>query len=319
MLGNQKGKVGVFRLLGGILVAVAVDGDDAVGILVDHGALGVHAEGADLILILLGAVDNLALVELIGQVGEYHRRQLHTDADVHPVGLGGDLHLPADLLHPLAAAAAYGDDALLAGIGRAVAPDLVTAAYAADAPDRGIKVEVHLVLKERVQVFQHHIVDVGAQMAHGGIQQVQVVLNADGLKLGAGGGIEPGARAAVGHVDVIYIFHQVQGPLLADILVEGAAEIVGDVVFSVGKSPRAAEAGHDGAALAANTALDGGAVDGAGPLVQGMTGLKNADLQAGRPQHQLVRRKNAAGTGANNKHIIVHNVPFSCRSLDIWG
>ena len=125
---------------------MAIDGDNAVGVFIDHGALGVHAEGADLVLILLSPVDNLALIQLVGQVGEDNGGQLHPNADVHPVGLGGNVHILADLLHPFAAAAAYGDDALSAGVALAVAGDLVAAVDDGDAPDGGIKMEVYLVL-----------------------------------------------------------------------------------------------------------------------------------------------------------------------------
>ena len=306
VLGNQQGKIGVLRLLGGVFVAVAVDSDDAVGVLVNHGPLGVHAEGADLVFVLLGPVDDLALIQLVGQVGEDNGGQLHANADVHTVGLSGDVHVPADLLHPLAAAAAYGDDALSAGVAFAVAGDLIAAVDDGDAPDRGIKMEVHLVLQFGIQVFQHHIVDVRAQVADGSVQQVQVILDTDGLELGPGGGVELGALAAVGHVDLVYVVHQIQGTLLADILVEGTAEVIGDVVLAVGEGAGPAEAAHDGAALAADAALDGGAVDGALPLIQRMACLKNADFQIGIAQGQLVGRKNAAGTGADDQDIVIH-------------
>ena len=85
-----------------------------------------------------------------------------------------------------------------------------------------------------------------------------------------------------------------------------AAEVVGDVVLAVGEGAGAAEAAHDGAALAADAALDGGAVDGALPLIQRMACLKNADFQIGIAQSQLVGRKNAAGTGADDQDIVIH-------------
>ena len=62
MLCHQQRKVGVLCLTGRVFIAVAVDGDDTVGILVDHNAMRVHAEGANVILKFLGAVDNLTLV-----------------------------------------------------------------------------------------------------------------------------------------------------------------------------------------------------------------------------------------------------------------
>ena len=86
MLGNQQREIGIFRLQGGILIAVTIDGYDAVGVLIDHRTFGIHAEGAHLSAVGLGAVYDLAFVKLIGQVGKHRRRQLHTHADIHPVG-----------------------------------------------------------------------------------------------------------------------------------------------------------------------------------------------------------------------------------------
>ena len=127
VLGHQQGEVGVLRVQGRILIAVAVDGDDAVGVLVDHRALGVHAEGAHLVLILLRLIDDLALVQLVGDGGEHLGRQLHPHADIHPVGLGGNVEILAHGLHPLAAAAAHGDDALAAPENALVGLGLVAA------------------------------------------------------------------------------------------------------------------------------------------------------------------------------------------------
>ena len=162
MLAHQQGKVGVFGVLGLVLIAVAVDGDDAVGVLVHHHAVGVHAEGADHVLKFFRAVDDLALVKLVGQVGKHLRRKLHAHADIHPVGVGGDAHIGADRLHPLAAAAAHGDNALAAAEAAGRRVDLIAFAGPADAGDGGIEMEIHLFLQLSIEIFQHHIVYVGA-------------------------------------------------------------------------------------------------------------------------------------------------------------
>ena len=125
MFCHQQGEVGVFRLLFRIFITVAIDGDDAVGVLIHYSAFGVHAECAHLVPIFLGTVDNLAFVQLICQVGKYLSRQLHPNANVHPVGFHRDLQLPANGLHPFAAAAAYGNHTLPAGIGLVLAMHLV--------------------------------------------------------------------------------------------------------------------------------------------------------------------------------------------------
>ena len=90
MLCHQQGKVGVFGLAGGILVAVTVHCDDAVGIFIHYGALGVHAEGAHLIAVFLRAVNDLAFIQLIGQVGKDLCRQLHPHPQIDPIGVSRD-------------------------------------------------------------------------------------------------------------------------------------------------------------------------------------------------------------------------------------
>ena len=62
MIGHQQREVRVFGIARRIFVAVAVYGDDAVGIFADHHAVRVHAEGPHPVLKLLGAVDDLAFI-----------------------------------------------------------------------------------------------------------------------------------------------------------------------------------------------------------------------------------------------------------------
>ena len=68
MLGDEEGKVGVLRMEGRIFIAVAVYGNDAVGVLVYHDAVRVHAEGPHQIVILLSPIDDLGFIEFIRQV-----------------------------------------------------------------------------------------------------------------------------------------------------------------------------------------------------------------------------------------------------------
>ena len=244
-----------------------VDGDDAVGVLRDHDAVGVHAEGPHVVLELLGPVDDLALVEFVRQVGEHHRRQLHPDPQIHPVAAGGDVQALADALHPLAAAAAHGDDELIAAEIAFLGMDRVALPLHGHVLHGGVEEEVHRVLEVGEKVLQHHIVDVRAQMPDGGVQQIQLVFDAQLLEAGAGGGVKLGSFAAEGHVHIVHVLHKLQGLPLADVLIEGAAEVVGDVILAVGKGPCAAEAAHDGAGLALDAGLDLFPVDGAAPLL----------------------------------------------------
>jgi len=319
MLGDEQGEVGVLGLQGGVFVAVAVDGDDTVGVFVDNGALGIHAEGADLVAVFFRAVDDLAFVKLIGQMGKNVCGQLNADTDIHAVGLCGDVELSADLLHPFAAASSDGDDALPAGIFTPVTPDGVAALGNADAADGCIKKEFHLVLKVGVEVFKNDVVDIRSEMTDGGIQQMQIVLNAQGLEAGAGSGVELCALAAVFQVDLVDVAHQIQGLLFADVLVERAAEIVGNIIFSVRKRTCAAKTAHNGAAFAADTGLDPVAVDGAAALAEGMSGFKHGDLQPGLLLQQLICRKDTARTCADNDDVVIHENLLVSQNMHTTG
>ena len=70
-------------------------------------------------------------------------------------------------------------------------------------------------------------------MAYRSIQKLQLVLETNLLELGACRRIHTGLSPAVGSVDIIDIPHQVESLLLADVFIESAAEVVGDIVFPV--------------------------------------------------------------------------------------
>ena len=78
-------------------------------------AVGVHAEGAHLVPVLLGAVDQLGLVHHIGDVFKDRGGQLHPHADVHLVVQQLQPQALALLGEPLGAGAAGGGDEPLAG------------------------------------------------------------------------------------------------------------------------------------------------------------------------------------------------------------
>ena len=123
------------------------------------------------------------------------------------------------------------------------------------------------------------------------------------------------------HVDVIHIFHQVDGLTLADILVESATESVGDIVFSIGKSTGTTETAHDGTALTVDATLDLVTVDRTVALLQRVTGFENGNFQVGILLHQFISGEDTAGTGTDNDYVIFHRdkFPFSLFSCkDLW-
>ena len=66
---------------------------------------------------------------------------------------------------------------------------------------------------------------------------------------------------------------------LPDMLVERTAEVVCDIVFSIGKCARTAKAAHDRAGRTLDTGLYLLPIDRAAPLLQRIAGLKHGELQ----------------------------------------
>ena len=125
-----------------------------------------------------------------------------------------------------------------------------------------------LFLQFIVQVFQYLEINIRAKMAHRSIQKMQVILQAQSLKLRICGGIQFCFIAAVRYIDAVHILHQFYRLLLADILIERPAEFICNIVFSVGKSACSAETVHDRTGFAADAAFYLIAVDRTFPLIQ---------------------------------------------------
>ena len=79
---DEKRKVRIFAPERGVRVRVAVYGIDALDIFRDHVAVRVHTECTHLIAILLGAVDELRLIDDVCDMLKDRRRELDAHADV---------------------------------------------------------------------------------------------------------------------------------------------------------------------------------------------------------------------------------------------
>ena len=306
VFGDEQGEVRVLGLLGRVLIAVAVDGHDAVRVFGHDRALRVHAERAHEILIFFGLVDDLALIKLVGQVLEDLGGQLDAHADVDAVGLRLDVQLAAHALHPFAAAAADGDDALLAGEASVIGHDLISAVRCQHLPHGRAEVKVDLRRQLGKEIFQHDKIDIRPEVPDGRVEQVQIALQTAGLERAVGRGIQLRVLAAVADVDLVDIVHQLHGLLLADIFIERAAEVIRQVIFSVGKRARAAEAVHDRARRTADAVLDSLPVNGTSALFERLALFKYGDPLLRTELRQLIRRENSAGACADDNDIILH-------------
>ena len=204
--------------------------------------------------------------------------QLDAHADVDAVGLRLDLQFAAHALHPFAAAAADGNDALVTGEASLISHDLIAAIHGQHLPHGRAEIKIDLRLQLREQVFQHDKIDVRAKVPHRGVEQMEIALQAAGLEGAVGRGIQLRVLAAVADVDLVDVVHQLHGLLLADILVQRAAEVVRQVVFAVGKCTRAAEAVHDRARRTADAVPDVFAVNGTPALFKRLALFKYRDL-----------------------------------------
>ena len=112
----------------------------------------------------------------------------------------------------------------------------------------------------------------------------------------------------MGHVDGIHIVHQLQRLLFADMFVQRAAEVVGDIVFTVRKRACAAESAHDRAAFAVDTGFDLLAVDGTFALFEAVTRLEYRCLEARVQLLQLIGRENTARARPDNDNIVMFHL-----------
>lgn len=305
MLGHEQGEVCVFGLLVRALVAVPVDGHDAVGVLVDDDAVRIHAECADIVLELLRAVHNLALIQLIGQIRENDGGQFDADADVDAVGLRRNVHLVADAFHPFAAAAADGDNALPALVCFLLRGHAETGIQMIDVGNRCVEIEVNMVLQLVVEMSENDIINVRAEVADGGIEQFHPVLQTELLEVRAGGRVELCPFAAVLHVDRVHVLHERRGFVAADILIQRSAKIVRDVVFPIGEGTGSAEAAHDRAGLAVNAVLDLHPIDRAFAAGELVPLIEDGDRELRILLHQLIGRIDASGAGTDDDDIVI--------------
>ena len=175
---HQQGEVGVLALEGGVGVGVAVDGVDALHVLRHHMAVGVHTEGAHLVAVALGAVDQLGLVHHVGDVLEHLGGHLHPDADIHLVVDKLNTQPLALVGKPLRAGApGRGDEVgalhrvpLLSGQAVALLPDGLNSGHG------GAEPELHALPGRLVNALEDFQVVLRAQVLTPGLEEVEVEL-----------------------------------------------------------------------------------------------------------------------------------------------
>ena len=285
---------------------MAVYGNNAVCVFVNNGTLGIHTEGTHLIAVFFGTVNNLAFIKLVSNMRKNLGRQFHTHTDINTVTVCRYIKLTADLFHPLTADTSNGNYALSARVCPLFTDYLIAAVGNINSFNGGVKVEIDLIFKVIIKIFKHDIVYIRAQVTHGSLQKMKVVLYALLFERRACRSVELCSLSAIGKVNFVNIVHQLKSVLFADILVKRTAEIVGDIIFTVRKSTCTAEAAHNRAAFAAYTGFYFFAVNRATALIESVTCFKNGNLHMRRKLCKLVGRKNTAGACTDDNNIIFH-------------
>ena len=231
----------------------------------------------------------------------------------------GNVVLSADLLQPVRAAAAGGNDDLLGQhIAGAV---LLTQAHAFadrilqnDVLALGVEEHLHTGGSQMVLDIEVELLGfLGAKVADGAVNQLQTGLNgalADVLDIGA---LVYALDLRVGtefQIDLIGVVNQLLREILADQVGQLAADLIGQRKLTVRERTRTGKTGRDGAGRLAVDA-DAGLVLGAVPLFHGLTLFDKQDLVGGAAfAQQLQCGKNAGRAGAYDDQII-HGWGFS--------
>ena len=228
---------------------MSVYSDDSVGVLIYYDSIRVHTECTDIIFKLLCTVNNLAFIQFICQMRKDYSRKFHTYTDIHTIGLGRNIQILADCFHPFASASSYRNDTFLTFVGFFFCDHFISIIQNLQLLHWCIKIKVHMVFHCIVHIFQNNVVDVCSQMTYRCIQKIQLVLKAEFLEFGSCCGIKFGSFSTVFHVNVIYIFHQVNGFFFADMLIQSTTKIIGDIIFSIRKCSCATETAHNRTSL----------------------------------------------------------------------
>ena len=164
-VGHQQGEIGVLALQGGVGIGVAVHRVDALHVLGHHVAIRVHAEGAHLVAVLLGPVDQLGLVHHVSDVLKDPGGQLHPYADVHLVVDEGDAQVLALVGEPLGAGAPGGGDKPVAGeLSTSAEGQAVALIGGMDGLYGGMEPELDALLQVLIDILEDDQILFGPQM-----------------------------------------------------------------------------------------------------------------------------------------------------------
>ena len=309
----EDGHIRVGRLE--LLIRVAVDdGEVIVVVFLRHEAAWVLAERAHLVLERGRVADELGLIQ--HAVDGFHDLVAHLDAhaDVDRAGLVLHTVLEADLLQPVGAAAAGGDDGVPGLDGVVLVPIVRHDAAAApvthdDVLARAAEEHLHAVVAQVVLDTEVDLVRLlGAEVADRAVNQAQARADSaradtlDFLRVLKALNVLIGAKLKINAVGIVDDLLRLP---LADERGQVAADIAAQRELAVRERARAGETGRDVAIRLAVHALAGLGLR-AAAVFNRLPLLDHDDLFRGAAAQQLQRREDTGRARADNDNICVH-------------
>ena len=174
----QQGKVGILTLEGRIGIGVAIHRIDAFHILCNHMSVGVHAEGTHLITVLLGAVNQLGLVDHVGDMLKHLGRQFNAHTDIYLIIDQFNAQSLAPLGEPFCTGTTGtgnepGGGKFLSLFG---CNAILMLPFYRNICHGCMETELHTILHISVDILKNSQVVFGAQMLAARLQQVQIML-----------------------------------------------------------------------------------------------------------------------------------------------
>ena len=167
---------------------------------------------------------------------------------------------------------------------------------------------MYFIFQLVVNICQNLVIYIRAQMSDFGVQQSQFILITNLMEFCRRGRIQFCLVPAVLYVDFIDVFHKFERSFLAYMLVKTAAEIVCNVVLSVRKGARSAEAAHYRTNLTSRACFYFFAVDRALSLRKRIARFEHGNLFTA--VSKFVGGKYTARTRADNNYVKFHFFSF---------
>ena len=283
---------------------MAIDSQNTITVFSDHIASFIEAEHAGCISIVAGFVQDLRLIDPLGECFPDFIWQLDTYTDIHLVVCAGNMIVFTPLLEHAVADSAYGKDNRLSFdvfflplLGK---DDIM--AFFIHVTDHSLGFNIHMTIHGMNQFEHRAIVGISAKMFDFCLLHMQVMLETQCLQLIVR--MVDFLVCAIAHQNLICladVFHDILS--LHDIR-QPAAVFGRDVVLAIRECTSTCHTFHDGTRIALDALFNLASQNRAASVFKLSASFQNQHAQLRTFLHQTVGAHQAADTAANNDNII---------------